>query len=275
MGHIIWLASYPKSGNTWLRAFIHNYLRPSEQPYDINQLLDLTTGESSALRYARYDPRPASQFSEQDVQALRPQVHRDLAGADRELVFVKTHNALVKFHNIELITPEVTDGAIYVVRDPRDVAISFSHHLGIELDEMIALMANPQTTIRGDDHKVFEHISSWSAHVHLWTRQTHHRLLVLRYEDMLDKPHGTFQRVASYLEGKADQTKLANAIRHSSFTILSEQERRSGFVEKPGNAGSLFFRNGRPGQWKTILTAAQRARIEQAHGGMMRQFRYL
>ena len=78
MGNLVWLASYPKSGSTWLRAFLHNYLRASDAPYDINSLTDLSTGESGAARYRRHDPRPASQYTIADVQRMRPLVHREL-----------------------------------------------------------------------------------------------------------------------------------------------------------------------------------------------------
>ena len=110
MGKLVWIASYPKSGNTWVRAFLHNYIRQPAAPYDINRLTDLTASDVSAERYARYDARPASQYSVADVQRMRPLVQRDLMALDPTLVFVKTHNALMAVAGAPLIAPEVTAG---------------------------------------------------------------------------------------------------------------------------------------------------------------------
>ena len=93
MGQLVWIASYPKSGNTWMRAFLHNYIRQPDAPYDINRLTDLAASDVNAERYQRYDQRPASQYSVADVQRMRRLVHRDLTTLDATLVFVKTHNA--------------------------------------------------------------------------------------------------------------------------------------------------------------------------------------
>src|SRR5579859_7534945 len=100
MGNIVWLASYPKSGTTWLRAFLHNFSRPSDQPYDINRLSDFSANECEAALYRAHDPRPASQYSMAEVQRLRPLVHRDLARVAAGPVFVKTHNAVLVVEGI-------------------------------------------------------------------------------------------------------------------------------------------------------------------------------
>ena len=134
MGQIAWIASYPKSGSTWLRAFLHNYLADRATPYDINRFMDLSTGENAASRYRVFDPRPASAYSIADVQAMRPRVHQAIAESRTGLVFVKTHNAQLVVEGVQLITKAVTGGAIYILRDPRDVAISFSRHLGLSID---------------------------------------------------------------------------------------------------------------------------------------------
>jgi hypothetical protein len=275
LGKLVWLASYPKSGSTWLRAFLHNYIREPASPYDINSLMDLSIGESGASLYRPYDPRPASQYSIADVQRMRPLVHRDLMGLHPDLVFVKTHNASLAVHGVPLVTPEVTAGAIYVVRDPRDVAISFAQHAGRTIDEMIAFMANPDAAGGGTDHTVYERFSSWSVHVHYWTRNPNPRLLVLRYEDMLARPAEVFGDVIRFLGQEPPPARLGRAIDFSSFAELSAQERAAGFAERPSVAVAPFFRAGRAGQWREVLSGAQSTRIEQAHGPMMQLFKYL
>jgi hypothetical protein len=275
MGKIVWLGSYPKSGTTWLRAFLHNFLRPADRPHDINRLTDFSASECDAGLYRYHDPRPASHYSMAQVQALRPRVHRDLTRAFPGLVFVKTHNAVVLVEGVPLLTPAVTAGSIYIVRDPRAVALSYSHHLGRSIEETIAFMANDgAATGRGDDRQVFERLGSWSTHVQSWTDRPNPRLHVMRYEDMLADPVASFGAVIRFLGNEPPADRLAQAVRFSAFEVLQEQERRAGFVERPAGAAS-FFRAGQAQSWRGTLTAAQIGRIETDHGATMRRFGYL
>jgi hypothetical protein len=275
MGQVVWIASYPKSGSTWLRAFLHNYVRDPAEPHDINSLMELTTGESSAARYRPHDPRPASRYTIADVQRMRPLVHRDLAAAHPGLVFVKTHNALLVVEGVQTITKDVTAAAIYILRDPRDVAISYSRHLGRPIDETIGIMADVEAATGGSDEKVYERLSSWSAHVHFWTRRPHAGLHVMRYEDMLAAPEAAFGGLIRFLGSDPPAERLARAVRFSDFTVLQAQEQARGFVEQPALSRGAFFRAGRSGQWREVLTRAQAARIERDHGAVMRRFGYL
>ena len=100
MGAIIWLASYPKSGNTWMRAFLHNLLTNSQEPVDINALHHFTLGEGSARYYRHFDPRPLTSLSEREVMALRPKVHELLTQAFPDSVFVKTHHFLGEIEGV-------------------------------------------------------------------------------------------------------------------------------------------------------------------------------
>jgi hypothetical protein len=275
LGNLVWLASYPKSGSTWLRAFLHNYIREPETPYDINSLMDLSIGESGASLYRPHDPRSPLEWSVADVQRMRPLVHRDLTRLHPDLVFVKTHNASLVVEGVPMVTPEVTAGAIYVVRDPRDVAISFSNHAGLSIDEMIAFMADPNAAGAATEQTVHERFASWSIHVHYWTRNPNPRLLVIRYEDMLAKPRHVFGDVIRFLGQDPPATRLDRAIGFSRFAVLSQQERLQGFAERPRAAVAPFFRAGRAGQWREALTARQTDRIVADHQAMMTRFGYL
>jgi len=275
MGRLIWLASYPKSGNTWLRAFLHNYLTDPATPHDINRLTELTTGERAAALYHRHDPRPAATYTPADAVRLRPLVHRDLMGNDPQRVFVKTHNPAITIGTTPLITPEVTDRAIYLLRDPRDIAISYAAHLGITLDAMIPLLADDRAVSGGTDHKILEFIGSWSRHVASWTANPHPKLLVLRYEDLLTDPTDGFTDVIRFLGATPDPARLHRAINFTRFETLQHQEQTTGFAERPPTATTNFFRTGTAGQWRTTLTARQRRRIERDHAVQMRRFEYL
>jgi hypothetical protein len=275
LGGLVWIAAYPKSGSTWLRAFLHNYWRKRDAPYDINRLMDLCTGEAGASLYRKYDARPASQYSVPEVQRMRPLVHRDLTAIFPDLVFVKTHNAQLVVAGVPLITPAVTAGAIYIVRDPRDVAVSFSHHLGRSLDETIDFMSDPGAATGGDDVKVYERLSSWSVHVHYWTRHANPRLHVMRYETMLDDPRTAFGGLLRFLGETPEGERFERALRFSTFESLRSQEDAHGFVEQPAQSRGAFFREGRQEQWKDALSASQVARIEREHGVEMRRFGYV
>lgn len=275
MGQLLWIASYPKSGNTWVRAFLHNYLRAADRPQDINDLTALTTGESAAARYRPHDPRPASQYSITEVQRLRPLVHREMAAARPGITFVKTHSALLLVAGVQTITKEVTAGCIYILRDPRDVAVSFSQHLGLSLDRTIAFMADPEAATGGTDTTVYVRLATWSAHVHFWTRRAHPGLHVLRYEDMLADPAQAFGGLVRFLGEAPPPDRLAQAARFSDFAVLRAQEAAHGFVEQPAQSAAAFFRVGQAGQWRAALSPAQAARIERDHGAIMQRFGYL
>jgi hypothetical protein len=274
MAGIIWLASYPKSGNTWVRAFLHNLLRDPARSYDINRLSDLTPGDSQIDKYRVLDPAFGEDYSDERVQALRPQVHRAIAASWPDTVVVKTHNALIEEEGAPLVALEVTAGAIYVVRNPLDVAISFSHHNAASIDDIIAFMAQPGARSVSNAANVYEVYGSWSEHVASWTATPNPRLHVMRYEDMLASPARSFGALVTFLGLDAPRARIAKAIRLSSFAVLREQERRHGFREKPVVADK-FFREGTAGQWRKRLTPAQIAAIVAAHREQMARYAYL
>jgi Sulfotransferase domain len=274
MGAIVWLASYPKSGNTWLRAFLHNLLRDPAQPVDINQLDRFTHSDTLRHWYAAASPRPLDELTPQEIAQLRPLVHRKLTETYPDSVFVKTHNLLGDNLGVSLITMECTAGAIYVVRDPRDVAISLADHFGIGIDDAIAMLGNPAGGAAADAINVAQVYGTWSMHVQSWTQRPSPQLHVLRYEDMTEAPLATFKAVAAFLGLQPPRARLEKAIKFSSFKVLQGQERRHGFKER-SDKSAAFFRAGRAGQWKTALTAAQAEAIAAAHGEQMRRFGYL
>jgi len=264
MGKLVWLASYPKSGNTWLRAFLHNYITNATTPHSLKALTDFSAVECAAAFFEGV-------LGPRDVQRMRPIVHNRLMGLHDDLVFVKTHNANLAIEGIALCTPAVTAGAIVVVRDPRDIAVSYARYLGKPIDEVIGFMAHPRAANEATAQQVFEYLSSWSAHVESWLSAP--RTLVVRYEDMLADAPRTFGRIIHYLGGAPDPDRLARAIGFSAFGELSAQERSGGYLK--GAGGAAFFARGQRGQWRTALSAAQAAAIEATHGAMMRRCAYL
>lgn len=276
---IVWIASYPKSGNTWARAFLHNLVRlrnrePGQQ--DINEMGRFSTWELDKSRYAEFlgfEPDNAAHRAE--IAATRHAVHRQIADSAQGVVFVKTHNGLVTDRGHATINFAVTAGAVYVVRNPLDVAISYAHHSSVSLDAAIDRMGVADAETPGTDTSVYEVQGSWSQHVWSWTRHPHRALHVMRYEDMLADPQKTFGALARHLRLDPTRHHLTRAVARSSFASLQAQEEEKGFRERPPTADRSFFREGRAGQWREVLTTHQIDRVVRDHGEQMQRFGYL
>lgn len=275
MGAIIWLASYPKSGNTWMRSFLHNMLTNAKEPIPIDQLTLFCIGESAADPYLARAKKPLEEITEEDVVRLRPLVHRDFTRASPDSVFVKTHNYLGTFHNQPIHNMDVTAGAIYIVRNPLDVVLSVRHHYSTDIDEAIRRMGTLGIgTVIGGGH-IPEIHSSWSHNVASWTMEPSPQKLVLRYEDLLNEPQKYFKLTCNFLGLNPPQERLDRAIRFSSFKVLKEQEEKGGFRERPPKATANFFREGRAEQWREELTPDQVRKIISDHREQMERFNYV
>ncbi|MGH6718604.1 MAG: sulfotransferase domain-containing protein [Alphaproteobacteria bacterium] len=274
MGKIIWLASFPKSGNTWVRAFLRNLLLNPDKPVYINDLGTFCMGESTRKNFDPFLEGPWRAWTDPAVAEARPKVHAALTGLSPDSVFVKTHCALAMDHGHPTVNLEQTAGAIYIVRNPLDITVSLTHHTGMTVDQAIVAMANPEGRTKTKEKFVTEPRGSWSNHVASWTGRPHPGLLVVRYEDMLEGPDAAFGRVVRFLGLDPPPVRFKNAINMSSFDVLQAQEQRWGFVER-GSTSKMFFRAGRAGQWKEALTPAQIAQVIAAHRAEMARFGYL
>ncbi len=276
---IVWIASYPKSGNTWARAFLHNLVKirngeSGEQ--DINEMARFSTWEIDKTRYAHFMGfEPDNAVHRSEIAATRHAVQQQVADTADGLIFVKTHHALVMDRGYATINFAATAGAIYILRNPLDVAISYAHHAGVSVDDAIAKMSMRDAETPGSDIAVYEVHGTWSQHVWSWTRNDNRALHVMRYEDMLAEPTKVFAALARHLLIDFTPRQLESAIERSSFAKLQSQERENGFRERPPTADANFFREGRAGQWRDVLTPAQIDRIIRDHGEQMQRFGYL
>ncbi len=274
---LVWLASYPKSGNTWTRAFLSNLaaiMAGENDELSVNAISRFSAGEYLAPLYENrlgFKPTPAHRT---EIAAIRHEIQKSIADEYEGLVFVKTHNGLVTDCGRPIINFSVTSGAIYIVRNPLDVVISLAHHMGRTIDGAIEIMETRDLETPINEKQVHEIWGSWSQHVESWTRTPHRAIYVMRYEDMLSGPQKTFGALARHLLLDVTPVQLDLAIERSSFANLKSKEDKEGFQEKSERA-ERFFREGRAGQWKEILTPAQIRRIVKEHSQQMARFGYL
>lgn len=263
MAGIIWLASYPKSGNTWLRLFLANYFAPT-RPLELNSAISLGVGDSGVDLFRQAglgssDPAPKL------VEPLRPVVQRRLAQLNTKgITFVKTHNACIHVAGAPLITPDATAGAILIVRNPFDVAVSFAHHSGMPIERAVEALATDTYYVPADARYVDQYPTSWRRFQASWVTAAGLSPLVLRYEDMVRNARDTFSLVLSFLRVPRDDTRLAESIRATDFTALARQEKSNGFVEGDPDGKLPFFREGRVGAWRDVLTREQVEYLRQA-----------
>lgn len=274
---ILWLASYPKSGNTWTRTFLHNLLKILEgedDAQDINEMNEFTTWEISARAYETHLGKPPKDCDREEIAKVRPKVQEEIAERTDGLALIKTHHALVMDRGVPTINFAVSSGAVYILRNPLDVAISFSHHMSSTIDHAIDEMAMVGLETAVTDKSVYEIYGSWSQHVESWTHKPHRTIYVMRYEDMIANPFRAFGGLARHLLLRPTAEQLGKAIERASFKNLQAQEAKGGFREKPEKADK-FFREGKTGEWREKLNRRQVRRIVQAHHEQMARFGYI
>ncbi len=275
MSGILWLASYPKSGNTWMRVFLANLILDEPEPLELKRINEVCSSEPNEVWFKPFAKGEVSALSERRIAALRVKAQDRAAQLNKNIVLMKTHSLYGRDHGYPTISVKASVGVIYIVRDPRDVVISAADHYGLTIDQAIEMMNDKKARGRGmAGSTVHELMGSWSDHVRSWTGWKHTPLLVLRYEDMLADPYGQLGGVARKVGITLDEARIRRAVEFSSFEKLQAQEAETGFVEKSVNS-QRFFRSGRAGTWRETLTADQAAAIERHHAEQMRRFGYL
>jgi hypothetical protein len=277
MGGIYWIASYPKSGNTWFRTFLHNLQSNTDAPVEIN---DLATGSIASSRswIDRVVGFEVSDLTHEEIDRLRPDVYRWALQAD-EIGYHKIHDAYqIGADGVPLTSIEGTLGALYIVRNPLDVAPSFANHNRSSIDTAIELMGDSQGALSGSRRRLHRQLRqvlrSWSGHVESWVDAPGLNCHVLRYEDMHATPQQSFGAAAKFLGLPHDVERVQRAVAFSAFEELSRQEAEKGFRERPPRT-ERFFLQGKSGGWREKLTSEQVKRIVTDHGPMMQRFGYL
>ncbi|MBS7563854.1 sulfotransferase domain-containing protein [Mucilaginibacter sp. Bleaf8] len=275
---IIWLASYPKSGNTWFRAFVSALMGASE--VELNNLKADGIFSSRQL-FENITDISSHDLYDDEVKLMLPDVYRELAATRHSAALIKVHDAFTRNIAGEFIIPQdVTHCAVYFVRNPLDIIASFANHNNLTIDQTIKTLNNNDAYLAMQKANLNINVQTaqlllnWSNHVISWTTLPNFPVYVLRYEDMLTDTFNVFKNVLNKIGWHYPDEEIKNAIAASSFKKLSEQEKSSGFFEKNINS-KVFFRSGQAGNWVNELTPEQIARVTEQHGEVMKMYNYL
>lgn len=276
-GSIIWLASYPKSGNTWFRTFISNLLNEKNEEISINQLK--TDGIfGSRLIFDNIAGVEASNLTPAEIDRLRPKIYNHLARNATKTLFIKVHDAYSYLEDGTPLLGTENTKAVYILRNPLDVAVSFANHSSKDLDTIVKNMADATFAFCNNPNRMAnrlrQQLLTWSAHVESWARATEIPVYWVRYEDMKLDPVPTFTEAVRFIGLNCSEGRIKTAIELSDFKKLKAEEDERGFWEKPAGTKS-FFRKGEVGDWRNHLTEAQRNRLVADHEVLMRKFGYL
>jgi hypothetical protein len=270
---IRWLASYPKSGNTWVRMFLEAYATKCEP--DLNSAYRFVTSDLRSELFQMMMPRPVTELT-----LLEQFMYH--AGAMLNLIklsgikdaYVKTHNAKAIVDGYQLIPPQISGKSIYIMRDPRDVVISMSEHFSKDIDESIKDLADTTRAGRTVAFGLHHMFMDWSSHVRSWGKENKNvPTLLIKYEDMLKKPVNAFRVILEQFDIEYEEQRFDFAFKETVFEKLQKKEGVTGFIEKAG--GDRFFRVGKAGQWKTVLSKSQIDQIESDHKEVMKTYGYL
>ena len=254
---ITWIASYPKSGNTYLRSLISAYFFSDSGKFDFDLLLNIS--QFPSLKFSKNDL-----FSRKDAaQNWILNQNHFFNSKDR---FLKTHNTLGEYEGYKFTSSKQTAGGIYIVRDPRNVILSMSHHYSLSFDEAYNRLIDDKSSLLektfNNDHSNFTFLGSWSKHYKSWRDNNEFKILFLKYEDFENNIEKEFKKILSFIYGLRkekfiiDENKFLKAIKSTKFNNLRNNEKISGFEESVNSDKGKklkFFNLGFQNRWQKKL----------------------
>jgi len=275
---IVWLASYPKSGNTWFRVFLANLFSDREGPASINELHSTPIASSRSL-FDDHAGVSSSDLSQEEIDELRPEVYRMIAEEAKDPVFHKVHDAWGRTPSGKTVFPaDVTRAVLYFIRNPLDVTVSFAFHGNKQPGEMVEKVNDPDNAFCNKPRRLYNQLlqplSDWSGHVSSWVDDSGLPVHVVRYEDMLADTFAIFRNALRFAGIEKSDAEIRSAIAASDHRTLADMEQKEGFREKPIGMKS-FFREGKSGSWHEHLDASSVNKLVKKHRVMMERFGYL
>ena len=279
---IIWLASYPKSGNTWVRSFISTLMETEDGNSDLRNL-------KSIPQYPTRSFFSGILKNYEDMHEIKKKwiPSQDIINLDNKVKFFKTHHLNCKVDEYEFTNLENTQGVIHIVRDPRNVITSIKNHYHInDFEGALKFILNEKNCIGfAKNNKITENvfptiISSWKSHYNSW-KKVNKNYLLIKYENLLNNPETEFKKISSYvskfLELSFDETKILNSIKTNSFENLKRQEEEGKFNEKVADEMSKkdFFYLGKRNNWRELLNKNYIDEINREFNTEMKELGYI
>lgn len=284
---IIWLASYPKSGNTFLRSLLTAYLFTNDGKFNLHALGKINQFPDISL----FKNLNIDTSNEVEVVKNYINVQEKINSTDKNAIrFIKTHSSLNDINGFQFTNLKNTLGAIHIVRDPRDVVKSYSNHNQMSASAACERLLEFKATLGGiknsnnEANEVVTHMSSWASNYQSWKEfKKVNKYLLVKYEDLVSETEKTFLKILNfiYFLGKSklvvDPIKLKNAIKTTTFEELQKLEKKEGFpeavIDKDGNAVT-FFKYG-PKNNKNAVPKNLKIKIEKELQSQMKELGYL
>jgi hypothetical protein len=278
---IIWLASYPKSGNTWFRSFL-TALKTDKESFDINELK--TDGIFSGKEHLENILDVESdELYQHEIEKYQSLAWTYASKNAKQKQLVKIHDAfdfLPHAENKALIPDEATFKALYFVRHPFDVVPSLANHSGKNIEQTVKFInhsdsafINIQKTKNLAANQFYQHLGTWNEHVKSWLLYPKFPVMFLRYEDMKMNSFETFKKAIEFIELDYSDQQIHEALETTKFENLRKQEEEKGFKEKSVKT-KFFFNKGEINYGKTLLTEEQIDSIKTVNEEMMKHFGY-
>ena len=251
------------------------YIRKGE--LDLNKIMPFS--DCNEAMWIKYSPVDLSAMTVKDFIAIKPSIIMQLVNAEGNKLLVKTHDANIDAKNHYLIPALFTLGAIYIIRDPRDIVTSLSYHTGITVPEAVYKLIDKRFALAINNKKEREHelhsiITSWNNHVNSWTKGALYPVFMIRYEDMSRKPKYTFKAILKYLDIKYDKNSFKKAMKETKFGRMQMKEKKDGFNEHSKKTDTNFFRKGKAEGWRTELPKHLVYKIEEQCHEQMEKYGY-
>jgi hypothetical protein len=275
---IQFLASYPKSGNTWCRVFLANYIGNTDEPVRLDELSG-TEGIASERSFVdRWTGVESSLLTEGEIADFKMEGFRHMNRKLEARGLIKVHDAYPLHGEPDWFPADAVAGVVYIVRNPLDVAKSLADHIGVSIDEAVCRLNDDNYALSETRSRLNlqfrQSLHSWSGHVESWLDGYKGQLCRIRYEDMLTEPEATFGKIVRALGYEYDEFRLKTAIRNSDFKVLKKDEQEHGFKERSRFTQS-FFREGKSGAWRKYLSGQNVRDIVNRHRVLMTRLGYL
>ena len=279
---IVWLASFPKSGNTWVRAMISSLIYSDNGVFNF-EIIKKIQQFPNKKHFEKFTDKY------QNVQELKKfwVAAQEQINLDKKIKFLKTHHINCKIDEYPFTNKNNTLATIYVVRDPRSLVESFSNYYKINKDAAIKSITSKELVsgagfIKNKQNNVFTIIGSWSDHYNSWTK-ANANLLILKYEDLLIDPLKELNKIIVFLKKfivfNYNDFKIQNIISSTSFENLEKMEKEIGFFEVAdieNNQNKIkFFNKGKQNDWRKYLNENEIEYISSKFNYEMKELGYI